>query len=145
MVLQMKLTLQQLSEQAGVPGRTVRYYIQKGLLPAPQGERRGAWYSQAHLTDLLRIRHWQEAGLSLDAIAGLLQTRQEPPIAAPRPGTVVVRSHLVVADGLELVVDPQRAGLDQAQLRQLFREIQKHYHALVQQPPDPDGSEPASD
>ena len=98
----MKLSLQQLSERADVPGRTVRFYIQKGLLPGPEGEKRGAYYTDAHLAELLRIRQWQDAGLSLDAIASLLQARSEPPVAPVRPGAIEVRSHLIVADGIEL-------------------------------------------
>ena len=127
----MKLTLQQLSEQTDVPGRTVRYYIQKGLLPAPEGERRGAYYTKAHLADILRIKQWQEAGLSLDAIGGLLQARREPAIELRRPGTVEVRSHLIVADGVELVVNAERAGLTQAQLRTLFQTVQSAHQDLL--------------
>ncbi|MCA0198312.1 MAG: MerR family transcriptional regulator [Proteobacteria bacterium] len=126
----MKLSLQQLGERADVPGRTVRFYIQKGLLPGPEGEKRGAYYTESHLADLLRIRQWQEAGLSLDAIAGLLQARSEPPVEPARPGAIEVRSHLIVADGLELVVAPERARLTQAQLRSLFRSVQDAYQAL---------------
>ena len=126
----MKLSLQQLGERADVPGRTVRFYIQKGLLPGPEGEKRGAYYTQSHLAELLRIRQWQEAGLSLDAIAGLLQARSEPPVEPARPGAIEVRSHLIVADGLELVVAPERARLTQAQLRSLFRSVQDAYQAL---------------
>ncbi len=116
-----------MADRAGVPGRTIRFYIQKGLLPAPQGEKRGAHYTEDHLADLLRIKQWQEAGLSLDAIAGLLQATHEPPIEPARPGAVEVRSHLVVADGLELVVAPDRAQLTQTQLRQLFHCMQEAY------------------
>ncbi len=130
----MKLSLQQLSERADVPGRTIRFYIQKGLLPGPEGEKRGAYYTDAHLAELLRIRQWQDAGLSLDAVAGLLQARSEPPVASARPGTIEVRSHLIVADGLELVVAPERAGLTQAQLRSLFRSVQDAYEALCKPP-----------
>lgn len=126
----MKLTLQQLSEQAGLPGRTIRFYIQQGLLPGPAGEKRGAYYTEAHLSDLLRIRQWQATGLSLDAIADLLQARQEPPLAPARPGAVEVRSHLIVADGVELVVAPDRARLTQAQLRKLFRAVQRAHAEL---------------
>ena len=126
----MKLSLQQLSEQSGLPGRTIRFYIQKGLVPGPQGEKRGAFYTQAHLAELLRIRQWQETGLSLDAIAGLLQARREPPVAPARPGAMEVRSHLIVADGIELVVSPDRAGLTQVQLRRLFRAVQQAYSEL---------------
>lgn len=137
----MKLSLQQLSERADVPGRTVRFYIQKGLLPGPQGEKRGAYYTEAHLAELLRIRQWQEAGLSLDAIAGLLQARSEPPVEPARPGTTEVRSHLIVADGLELVVAPERARLTQVQLRSLFRSVQDAYEALL----DPETTENGQD
>ena len=131
----MKLSLQQLSDQADVPGRTIRFYIQKGLLPAPQGEKRGAYYTEAHLADLLRIRQWQEAGLSLDAIDGLLRATQEAPVAPARPGAIEVRSHLIVAEGLELVVAPDRAALTQAQLRELFRAVQAAYQALIDRKP----------
>jgi len=130
----MKLNLQQLSEQSEVPGRTIRFYIQKGLIPGPEGEKRGAFYTEGHLAELLRIRQWQDTGLSLDAIAGLLQAKHEAPITPSRPGTVEVRSHLIVADGLELVVSPDRAGLTQGQLRQLFRAVQECYGALDRQP-----------
>ena len=123
----MKFTLRQLSDSAEVPARTVRYYIQKGLLPPPDGEKRGAHYSEGHLAQLLRIRQWQDAGLSLDAISGLLTARSEPPVAPARPGAVEVRSHLIIADGLELVVAAERAKLTQSQLRRLFQSIQTAY------------------
>lgn len=129
----MKLTLQQLSDQAQVPVRTVRYYIQKGLLPGPEGEKRGAFYTEGHLSELMRIRTWQGAGLSLEAIAGLLQARSQPPLAPVRPGAVEVRSHLTIADGVELVIAPDRAGLTQAQLRTLFRRVQQIYEECVGQ------------
>jgi DNA-binding transcriptional MerR regulator len=119
----LKLSLDQLSTQSGVPGRTIRYYIQKGLITGPAGEKRGAWYSQGHLSDLLRIRQWQETGLSLEAIAGLLQARHDPPVPPRRPGAIEVHSHLVVTDGIELVVSPERSGLTQAQIRRLFQNV----------------------
>jgi len=121
----MKLSLQQLSEQTGIPARSIRFYIQKGLLPRPQGETRAATYSEQHLASLLRIRQWQQSGLSLEAIGELLQARREPPLAPARPGAIEVRTHLVIADGIELSVAPERAGLSQAQLRQLFHVIQQ--------------------
>jgi len=127
----MKFTLQQLSEQASTPERSIRFYIQKGLLPRPQGGTRGAFYTQDHLAELLRIRQWQEAGLSLDAIGDLLQAKREAPVSPARPGAIEVRSHLIIADGLELQVAPERAGLTQSQLRQLFHAVQTAYAQLV--------------
>lgn len=120
----MKLSLQQVSDQTGVPARSIRFYIQKGLLPRPQGETRAATYGEHHLASLLRIRQWQDAGLSLEAIGELLAARREPPLAPARPGAIEVRSHLVIAEGIELSVAPERAGLSQAQLRQLFQALQ---------------------
>lgn len=123
MTVSKKLSLSQLAEQSGLPGRTIRYYIQKGLIAGPEGEKRGAWYSQAHLSDLLRIRQWQETGLSLEAIADLLQAKREPPITPRRVGAIEVQSHLVITDGIELVVAPERAGLTQEQIRRLFQRV----------------------
>lgn len=127
----MKLSLQQLSERADVPERSIRFYIQKGLLPRPQGETRAAFYTEGHLADLLRVKQWQEAGLSLDAIDGLLKAKREAPVAPARVGAIEVRSHLILADGLELVVAPERAGLTQTQVRQLFRAVQAAYADLA--------------
>lgn len=132
----MKFSLDQLSDQAGLPARTIRYYIQKGLIAGPEGQKRGAWYTQAHLAELLRIRQWQETGLSLDAIAGLLQAKSEPPVAPQRPGAIEVRSHLIVTDGIELVVAPERAGLTQSQVRQLFHLVLEALDQAKQTPTD---------
>lgn len=132
----LKLSLDQLSTQSGVPGRTIRYYIQKGLIAGPEGERRGAWYTQAHLSELVRIRQWQETGLSLEAIAGLLQAKHEPPVAPRRPGAIEVQSHLIVADGVELVVSPERSGLTQTQVRRLFQTVLAALNDLKKSPQD---------
>lgn len=130
----MKLSLQQLSDQTQVAPRTIRFYIQRGVLPGPHGEKRGAFYTHEHLAALLRIQKWKEDGLSLEAIGDLLQARTAPPVAPARPGAVEVRSHLIVADGVELVVAPERAGLSQAQLRKLFRMVQDAVAHLTEQP-----------
>jgi DNA-binding transcriptional MerR regulator len=128
----MKFSLQQLSEKTEVPERSIRYYIQMGLLPRPQGEKRGAFYSTDHLADLLRIRQWQDAGLSLEAIGDLLQAKREAPVSPSRPGAVEVRSHLILADGLELMVAPERAGLTQAQVRRLFQLIRSAFAEVAE-------------
>lgn len=127
----MKLTLQQLSDQSGVPIRSIRFYVQKGVLPRPHGETRAAFYTEEHLAALLRIRQWKDAGLSLDAIGELLAARRAPPVAPARPGAIEVRSHLIVADGIELVIAPDRAGLSQAQVRALFQTIQDACRELL--------------
>ena len=65
--------IDQLCALTGVARRTVRFYTQKGLLEPPEGERRGAYYTRRHLEQLLLIRKWQAAGVSLERIGRLLK------------------------------------------------------------------------
>ena len=58
--------------------RTVRYYVQEGLLPSPLGVGRGRHNDQLHLDRLLRVKALQEAGRSLDEIRALAQTPARP-------------------------------------------------------------------
>lgn len=61
-------TAEELAERAGVPLRTVRYYLQEGLIDAPMGVGRGAHFNETHLKQLKRIRVLQEAGFDLKTI-----------------------------------------------------------------------------
>ncbi|HEX4936312.1 MAG TPA: hypothetical protein VFV33_24190, partial [Gemmatimonadaceae bacterium] len=49
-----------------------------------------------------------------------------------RPGTVEVWSHLVVADGVEVVLEPGKAGLSPEQVRAFFRAVTDAYAAVQQ-------------
>ena len=60
--------LSELCVLAGLPPRTVRYYIQIGLVDRPQGETRAARYGARHLEQLLQIKKWTAAGVSLERI-----------------------------------------------------------------------------
>ena len=57
-----------LAAAAGVSRRTVRFYVQRALLPPPEGLGRGAHYTGDHLACLLQIKGWQEQGVPLDEI-----------------------------------------------------------------------------
>jgi DNA-binding transcriptional MerR regulator len=67
--------LDELATEAGVSPRTVRYYVQRGLLPAPQFRGKDTAYDRDHLLRLRVIRRLQEAYLPLEAIAVELATR----------------------------------------------------------------------
>jgi DNA-binding transcriptional MerR regulator len=77
-----------------------------------------------HLEQLLLIRKWTAAGVSLERIRELLQG-EAPPVAARamKAGSIEVRSHLIVADGLEVVIEPGRAGLSPEQMRRFVRGV----------------------
>ena len=63
-----RFSIEELADLAGVSRRTVRYYVQEGLLPTPLGVGRGRHYDQSHLDRLLDVKAAQEAGRSLDEI-----------------------------------------------------------------------------
>ncbi len=123
-------SLDEISVLAELPRRTVRYYIQCGLIDRPQGIGKGAFYSERHVEQLLLVRKWQLAGLSLERIGELLKQPDDGGPLPPSPrraGTVEVWSHLVVADGIELTLEPGRAGLTPEQVRAFFRAVSQAY------------------
>lgn len=122
-------TLDEIAALAELPRRTVRYYIQSGLIDRPQGVGKGAYYTQRHVEQLVLVRKWQLAGLSLERIGELLRQQAAGPLPPTprRAGTVEVWSHLVVADGVELTLEPGRAGLTPEQVRAFFRAVTQAY------------------
>lgn len=64
-----ELMFAELAEKAGLPGRTIRFYIAKGLLPGPGKAGRGATYGKEHLETLRSIKALQAKGLTLSEIA----------------------------------------------------------------------------
>jgi DNA-binding transcriptional MerR regulator len=67
--------LSELAERAGVSPRTVRYYLQRGLLPQPAFRGPDTVYGDEHLVRLRAIRRMQERFLPLDAIESELARR----------------------------------------------------------------------
>ena len=101
--------IEELADLGGVSRRTVRYYVQEGLLPAPLGVGRGRHYDQAHLDRLLRLKALQEAGRSLDEIRALLSApeRLSTTLGTAPPPPLIPRSawrRLELAPGVELHV-----------------------------------------
>ncbi len=117
-------TLDDLCTLVELPKRTVRYYMQLGLVDRPVGETRAAHYSGRQLEQLLTIRKWSQAGVSLERIRELMDGASPPVPSRPRAsGAVEVWSHLVVADGIEITLEPSRAGLTPEQARVFFKGV----------------------
>ncbi len=135
--------INELAVLGGVSRRTVRYYVQRGLLPTPTGTGRGKHYTQEHLELLVRIRHLQEEGVSLAEIQERLREPQPSSgrvVPAPQEGTTEVpgptraplapeipRTHWVrieLAPGLELHVD-QRLSLGPEALQSIAQAIEQ--------------------
>jgi DNA-binding transcriptional MerR regulator len=144
-------SIDELADRAEVSRRTVRFYVQRGLLPAPRGLGRGRHYDASHLHALMRIRAWPEEGVPLALIARRLQAGASEPESQARgagagthPGTadgvepallteaggaapVTVWTHVQLAEGVTLqlrdraVTDDQRRALERAVARILDR------------------------
>lgn len=70
------LSLQELSEQTGVEQRTIRSYVERGLLPGPESLGRGARYPVEALDRLRVMQLLRDANrdLTLDQVRVLLQS-----------------------------------------------------------------------
>lgn len=125
-------TLSELCVLADLPVRTVRYYVQNELVDKPQGETRAARYGARQLEQVLLIKKWTATGVSLDRIRELLQGEEAPvPARARKPGSVEVWSHLYVADGLEVVIEPGRAQMSPEQVRAFTRGVMALYASIT--------------
>jgi DNA-binding transcriptional MerR regulator len=60
-----RLSIEELAREAGVPVRTVRYYISQGLLPGPAARGRAAAYDDEHLARLRLVRRLVEQHVPL--------------------------------------------------------------------------------
>ena len=78
-------TLAELSEESGIPARTIRFYIARGLLGGPAKSGRGAVYHAGHLAGLARIQTLQTEGRTLGEIVTMLQPQQDGPASVTQP------------------------------------------------------------
>jgi DNA-binding transcriptional MerR regulator len=117
----MQKTISEVCESTGMSRRNVRFYIQEGLVDRPDGAGRGAWYGHRHIMQLMIIKYWKDEGLSLQRIRDLMQAKDSSSLPPPRGNTggIEVWSHIHVKDGIELHIQPGKAGLSPEQLRTL--------------------------
>lgn len=126
-----EFSLDELCSLTDLSKRTVRYYMQIGLADRPDGETRAARYGTRHLEQLLQIRRWTQAGLSLERIRELLSGKDAAVPERPRrAGSIEVWSHLVVADGVEVNLEPGRAGLSPEQVRQFYADVMSAFEKI---------------
>lgn len=138
---------------AGVSERTVRYYVQEGLLPPPLSRGRGANFDDSHLLRLRLIRAMQDAGNDLESIGAYLEELEaelavsgaslESVLAvwsgrgelaalrknwAQRFDVPQVLSRYRLAEGVDLIIDA-RAELPRARLQKILKAL----HDLLQE------------
>jgi DNA-binding transcriptional MerR regulator len=96
-------TIGELAQVADVTTRTIRYYVEQGLIPPPRGGGRAASYGEEHLRRLELIKLLKEeflplneikallAGLDDDAVRDLLTGKRQP---SPPPAPETAKEYL---------------------------------------------------
>jgi DNA-binding transcriptional MerR regulator len=123
-------TLDQLSALTDLPLRTIRYYIQLGLVDRHEGDRKHARYTQKHLDQVLQVRAMADQGTPLERIKQLIHGISTPPSPPKAAGDISVISKVFIAPGVELHIEPQMAGLSPEKLRLFVRSVLSTWEAI---------------
>jgi len=75
------MTIQELADRAEVTTRTIRYYVEQGVLPPPE-RGRPAEYTEEHVARLALIKRLKEQYLPLEEIRDTMQRMSLPEIEA---------------------------------------------------------------
>ena len=115
-----KYGIRELVQASGISRRTIRYYVQRGLLPPPEGAGRGHYYRPDHLETLLAIKEWQGKGLGLEQIRVRLEGGGEvkAPARFPTP-EIELATRIRVGSGVELILSHGEKAPRPAQVRAL--------------------------
>lgn len=116
--------MKELSALVDMTARNIRFYIQEGIVDKPHGQNKGAYYTEKHLQQLLTVKKYKDAGVSLERIAQIIHEEGMHEVNYRiKPGNIEVISRIHLMDGVELTVNPERSGLTQQQLRQLSKTV----------------------
>jgi len=88
-----KYTIEELGELTGYTRRTIRYYVQEGLIDPPAGRGRGGFYYDSHVQQLLQIKSFQEKGIGITAMVSLMKKEAVEPVLPSRE--VMVKYQIV--------------------------------------------------
>lgn len=122
--MERRYSIGELADAAGISRRTVRFYVQRGIIQPPLGAGRGHYYTEEHLNRLRRVRALQEDGHSLEA-ANLLLQGKPPSEVRERMETLEAEAmpqtwaKVELLPGLEIHAECGRHRLTPGRVRQL--------------------------
>ena len=119
------LTLADLADASGLPARTIRFYIARGILDGPVKAGRDAAYTSDHLARLAQIKSLQADGQTLSEIALRLG---EAGAGHSTPQATPWWQHAVSGD----VIVWTRADISPWRMKQVSRAIAELARALEQ-------------
>jgi DNA-binding transcriptional MerR regulator len=103
--------LAELCDQADVTVRTVRYYIQQGLLPNPGAGREARKYGLGHLHRLRLIRQLQKEHLPLAEIRQRLSGLSDTDVASlVAPSTPTLNALPTAREYLDQILGPRKSS-----------------------------------
>ena len=116
-----------------LPKRTVRYYIQLGLVDRPVGETKAAHYLSEHLDQLLRVKKLTEARVPLEQIRQLIEAGEDEVVATStrQPGSLEVKTHIYISPGIELLISAEESGLKPEQMRELLKAVMRETDRIM--------------
>lgn len=113
MAFEAKYTAADLARVGGVSLRTVRFYVQEGLIDPPFGRGPGPHFGERHLHQLRRVRALQAAGLDNAAIRQHAAELER--ILTERGLTLESAGRIWTAYALAGLPSPHAAALDEAE------------------------------
>lgn len=118
-------SMKELSALVDMTARNIRFYIQQCVVDKPEGINKGAYYTDKHLQQLLTVKKYKEAGVSLERIAQIIHQEENPSTIDFKipSGNIEVISRIYLHDGVELTINPERSALTQANIRELSKTI----------------------
>ena len=122
--------LDELARATGMSARTVRYYVQRGLLPAAAFRGKDTAYGHEHLVRLRAIRRLQEAFFPLDAIAAELEGRPLVEIERIADGKVTLASAQACRATVEGAAPTARATPDEDPRLAIMREASRVFRRI---------------
>jgi len=114
-----KYTIEELGELTGYTRRTIRYYVQEGLIDPPAGRGRGGFYYDSHVQQLLRIKSFQEKGIGITAMVSLMQKETPQPELSSRK--VMIRYDIV--PGIEVSISREMEIKEPKKVLEIIRVV----------------------
>ena len=110
-------TIEELGELTGYTRRTIRYYVQEGLIDPPAGRGRGGYYYDSHIQQLLQIKSFQEKGIGITAMVSLMKKETMEPVLPSRE--VMIRYEIV--PGIEVNISREMEIKEPKKILEIIR------------------------
>lgn len=121
--------IETLARLAGITRRAVRYYIQRGLLAPPEGQKRGSYYTEQHLNRLKDIIRYSSQGVPLIKMKDALEGNPEKTICPEKQNRKIKRDkfeRIKFAGGIELQFKSDVLNEDELEkIKSVVEEIMK--------------------